>query len=139
MLSTLLTAASASALADDSVTLIFKRPYFADMRDIDKTKITVNGNILCDINSDTVKIQTCVTKVNEGEVKVTISTWRGSEYDYVVDVLKNKTYTFAVYMRNRQDYDLLCTTIGSTLAISKVQELENYNKATYKVQLISIK
>lgn len=138
MLSILLTAASVSALADDSVTLIFKRPYFSDMRDIDKTKITVNGNILCDINSDTVKIQTCVTKVNEGEIKVTISTWRGSEYDYVIDVSKNKTYTFAVYMRSRQDYDLLCTTIGSALAISKVQELETYNKATYKVQLISI-
>jgi hypothetical protein len=138
ILATFLTAINASAMADDNVNLIFKRPYFSDMRDIDKTKITINGNVVCDVNSDTVKIQTCATKVNEGEIKVKISTWRGSDYDYVIDVSKNKTYTFAVYMRSRQDYDLLCTTIGSSLAISKVPELENYNKATYKVQLISI-
>ena len=138
MLALLLTI-STSAMADESVTLIFKRPHISAMREMDKTKVTVNGSIVCDIDSDTAKIQTCETKVNEGEIKVTISSWRGSDYDYVIDVSKNKTYTFAVYLRSMQDYNLLCTAIGEALATSKVPELENYNRGTYKVQLISIK
>jgi hypothetical protein len=139
ILATLLTVISVYAMADDNVTLIFKRPHMPAMREMDKTKITVNGNAVCDMDSDTFKLQTCTTKVSEGEINVRVSSWRGSDYDYVIDVSKNKTYTFVVYLRTMQAYNLLYTAIGEALATSKVPELEDYNRATYKVQLISIK
>lgn len=128
----------ASSQTED-VTLVFKRPHIPEMREMDTTKITVNGILVCAIDSDSSNTQTCSTKVNEGEIKIKISSWRGGDYDYAIDVSKNKTYTFAVYLRSIQSLNLIITAISEALATNKISELDDSNRSTYKVQLISIK
>lgn len=137
----LLSISTVNAQSDD-VTLVFKRPFANLLGDgFYDTKITVNGNDACVLNNSASKIQSCTYKVNAGEVRVVVSTSRGTDYENVFDAIKGKTYTLVVYMRNFQMIDMLWEEISSNIITNKAKEKESsdFNSFSYKALVISIK
>jgi hypothetical protein len=132
---------TANAQKEDA-TLVFKRPFANFIGDgFYDTKISVNGKEACVINSSTSKIELCTQKVNAGEVKVIVSTTRGTDYENIFDVVQGKTYTLVVYMRNFQMIDMLWEEISSNIIANKAKDKESsdFNAFSYKALVISIK
>jgi hypothetical protein len=85
----------ANAQSED-VTLIFKRPG-ADPNVIYTAKININGKDVCNLDSDRLLTLSCSYKVDAGEVSIKIGSRFRNDFEYLIDVQKNKTYTFIVY------------------------------------------
>jgi hypothetical protein len=126
----------ANAQSED-VTLIFKRP-FLGLGDYYTARINVGDKEVCALDSNSEKIVSCLTKVNSGEISIKVSSLRGSEFKYVIDVLKGKTYTLVIYERNNQYMDIMWSNIG--LVKNKVKESDDYKRGIYsfKIQVISV-
>lgn len=129
----------ANAQSEDA-TLIFKRPYAGSSSrggDWHTAKISIGEKEICSLDSDFDKISSCFTNVNAGEIVIKVSSSRGSDFYYAIDVMKDKTYTFVVYVRNSQIEDMIWSNMN--LIKNKAPESENYNKISFKTQVISIK
>ena len=125
----------ANAQTED-VTLVFKRP-FIGAGDWHTSKISINGKEVCALDSDSDKIVSCTTRVRAGEIAIKVTSARGSDFNYVIDVVKGKTYTLVVYVRNMQSEDMIWSNMN--LIQNKVDESEDYNRMSFKTQVISIK
>lgn len=121
----------------EDVTLIFKRP-FLGLGDYYTARISVGEKEVCALDSDSEKIVSCLTKVNSGEISLKVSSSRGSEFNYVIDVLKNKTYTLIVYERNNQYMDIMWSNMS--IVKNKLKESDDYKRGIYsfKIQVISV-
>jgi len=126
-----------NAQLDNSATLIFKRPWLG-AGDYYESKIFINGVEACILETDNEKIVSCALKVTPGEVTIKLTSSRGSDYNYVIDINKNKIYTLIVYVRNIQTDDLIWTTMSKPLIKNKVVESDEYGKMSFKTQVISI-
>jgi hypothetical protein len=126
---------SAAYAQTGDVTLVFKRPYIG-AGDSHISKISINGKEVCSFESTTDKIAICTTNVNAGELAIKVTSIRGSDFDYVIDVEKNKIYTLVVYIRNIQTNDLIYSQMN--LVKNKAKENEEFNNMSFKAQVISI-
>jgi len=132
-----------NAQLDNSATLIFKRPWSGagapwGASDYYESKIFINGVEACILETNSEKIVSCTLKVAPGEVTIKLTSSRGSDYNYVIDINKNKIYTLIVYVRNIQTDDLIWTTMSKPLIKNKVVESDEYGKMSFKTQVISI-
>ena len=130
----LLIGSSANAQSED-VTLIFQRPWLG-AGDYYNARINNGGKEVCLIDSDSDKIVSCSTNVNAGEINIKVSNFRGSDFNYVIDVIKEKTYTLVIYDRNNHLIDIILNKMN--LVKNKVEESENFNRMSFKIQVISI-
>ena len=125
----------ANAQSED-VILIFKKP-FLGLGDYYTARINIGDKEVCALDSDTNKTASCSTKVNAGEINIKISSFRGSDFNYVIDVIKDKTYTLVIYERNNQSMDIIWSHMN--LVKNKVEESEDFSRFSFKTQVISIK
>lgn len=136
-LSLLFAPALVFAQADNEATLVFTRTW-EGAGDNYASRIFINGEESCVLDSDSDKIVSCTKKVKAGEVSIKVTSARGSDFLYVIDVQKSKTYTIVVYVRNLQTTDLIWSTMSKKLIKNKAPESQDYNRMSFKTQVIAI-